>query len=410
MRTYSDLFRTPEFTPLFLASALRSAAQTMSGLALGTLVYEATDSPLLSALSMFGPSLAQVLGATTLLSAADRLRPRATLTGIALAFAAGTAFLALPGVPVWGVLVLVFGLGLIASLGGGVTWGLLNELLTRDGYLLGRSVFNMMHGITQILGFATGGLLVAALSPRLGLVVAAALYLVTAVVSRFGLSRREPRAAGRPSVAETWRTNALLWSSGPRRRVYLLLWIPNGLVVGCESLFVPYAPSHAGLLFAFGAFGMFVGDVTVGRFLPPRVRARLGVPFLLLLATPYLFFVLHPGTAVAAACVAVASVGFGASLIQQERLMELTPDELSGHALGLHSSGMVTLQGVSATLAGTVAQLTSAATGMTVMAAASVAVTLALSATGKREERRPGDRRDTEDGAVGGLGVANVDR
>ncbi|MFJ3228322.1 MFS transporter [Streptomyces sp. NPDC086783] len=409
MRTYSDLFRTPEFTPLFLASALRSAAQTVSGLALGTLVYEATDSPLLSALSMFGPSLAQVLGATTLLSAADRLRPRATLTGIALAFAAGTAVLAIPGLPVWGALVLVFGLGLVASLGGGVTWGLLNEILTRDGYLLGRSVFNMMNGLTQILGYATGGVLVAVLSPRSTLAVAAWLYLVTALVSRLGLSRREPRTAGRPSVRETWRTNARLWASGPRRRVYLLLWIPNGLVVGCESLFVPYAPAHAGLLFAMGALGMLVGDVTVGRFLPPRVRARLGIPFLLLLAGPYLFFVLRPGTAVAAACVAVASVGFGASLIQQERLMALTPDELSGHALGLHSSGMVTMQGVSAALAGTVAQLTSAATGMTVMAAASVAVTLALSAAGKREERRPGGGRDPEDRTVGGLRIADVD-
>ncbi|MGW7261930.1 MFS transporter [Streptomyces sp. NPDC054842] len=409
MRTYSDLFRTPEFSPLFLASALRSAAQTVSGLALGTLVYEATGSPLLSALSMFGPSLAQVLGAATLLSAADRLRPRATLTGIALAFAAGTAALAVPGLPVWGVLVLVFALGLVASLGGGVTWGLLNEILTRDGYLLGRSVFNMMNGLTQILGYATGGVLVAVLSPRRTLAVAAGLYLATALVSRFGLSRREPRTAGRPSVGETWRTNARLWSSAPRRRVYLLLWIPNGLVVGCESLFVPYAPAHAGLLFAMGALGMLVGDVTVGRFLPPRVRARLGVPFLLLLAGPYLCFVLRPGTAVAAACVALASVGFGASLIQQERLMALTPDELSGHALGLHSSGMVTLQGVSAALAGTVAQLTSAATGMTVMAAASAAVTLALSAAGKREERRPGGGRDPEDRTVGDLRVADVD-
>uniref|UniRef100_A0AAU3IF11 Uncharacterized protein n=1 Tax=Streptomyces sp. NBC_01393 TaxID=2903851 RepID=A0AAU3IF11_9ACTN len=55
----------------------------------------------------------------------------------------------------------------------------------------------------------------------------------------------------------------------------------------------------AGALFAFAALGMFAGDVTTGRLLPPRVRARLGIPFLLLLATPYLFSVLRPGAAVA---------------------------------------------------------------------------------------------------------------
>jgi hypothetical protein len=78
MRTYRELFRAPEFTPLFLTAAVQVGAQTLSGLALGTLIYLETGSPLLSALAMFGPSLAQVIGATTLLSAADRLPPRAT--------------------------------------------------------------------------------------------------------------------------------------------------------------------------------------------------------------------------------------------------------------------------------------------------------------------------------------------
>ncbi|MDX3757475.1 MFS transporter [Streptomyces sp. AK02-04a] len=386
MRSYSDLFRTREFTPLFLSSALNSAASTIAGLALGTLVYRATDSPLLSAVSMFGPQLAQVVGATTLLSAADRLAPRATMTGIALSFAVGTAVTATPGLPVWGLFLLISVLGLVSSLGGGVRWGLLNEILSKDGYLLGRSVFNMANGLTQITGYATGGVLVAVLSPRITLAGAAVLYLAAALITRLGMTRRAPRATGRPSIAQTWRTNALLWSSRPRRTTYLLLWIPNGLIVGCESLYVSYAPDRAGLLFAFAAFGMFVGDVTTGRFIPPAVRGRLGIPFLLLLATPYLLFALRPGAAVAAGAVALASVGFGASLIQQERLMALTPDELSGHALGLHSSGMLTMQGVSAALAGSVAQLTSPGTAMTVMAITSVAATLLISASRQRPE------------------------
>ncbi|MFD8216305.1 MFS transporter [Streptomyces sp. NPDC059697] len=386
MRSYSDLFRTREFTPLFLSSALNSAASTIAGLAVGTLVYRATDSPLLSAVSMFGPQLAQVVGATTLLSAADRLVPRATMTAIALSFAVGTAVMATPGLPVWGLFLLIFVLGLVSSLGGGVRWGLLNEILPKDGYLLGRSVFNMANGLTQITGYATGGVLVAVLSPRITLASAAALYLAAALVTRLGMTPRAPRATGRPSITQTWRTNVLLWSSPPRRTTYLLLWVPNGLIVGCESLYVSYAPDRAGLLFAFAAFGMFVGDVTTGRFIPPAVRGRLGIPFLLLLATPYLLFALRPGVAVAAGAVALASVGFGASLIQQERLMALTPDELSGHALGLHSSGMLTMQGVSAALAGTVAQLTSPGTAMTVMAITSVAATLLISGPRQRPE------------------------
>ncbi|MER6677794.1 MFS transporter [Streptomyces sp. NPDC000983] len=393
--TYRSLLRTPEFTPLLLSSAAHTAAQTMGGLALATLVYRATESPLLSAVSMFGPSLAQVLGASLFLSGADRLPPRAALTGLSLAFAATTALLAAPGLPIWSVFAVLLAQGLIASLGGGVRWGLLNEILAKDGYLRGRSLFNMMGGTTQIAGFAMGGALVATLSPRICLALSALLYATAAAGVRLGLTARAPRAAGRPSVAETWRANALLWSSRPRRTVLLALWVPNGLVVGCESLFVSYAPESAGTLFACAALGMLAGDVTVGRLLPPGPRTRLGVPLLVLLATPYAFFALGPSVPLAGAAAALASVGFGASLVQQERLMALTPDELSGHALGLHSAGMLAFQGVGAALAGSVAQLTTPARAMTVMAVSSLAVTAVL-ARGLRTapvpvgiERRP---------------------
>ncbi|WP_045556157.1 MFS transporter [Streptomyces sp. FxanaA7] len=388
MRGYRSLFRTREFTPLFVSSSLQVAASTIGGLALGTSVYEATGSPLLSALSMFGPSLAQVVGATTLLSAADRLPPRATLTGLAVVFATSTAVLSLPALPLWTVFAVIAAQGLVASLGGGVRWGLLNEILPGEGYPLGRSLFNMLHGLTQIAGYATGGALVALLSPAVTLLVSAALYAAAALCTALGLSRRAPRAAGRPSVTETWRTNALLWSSAPRRRLLLGLWIPNGLVVGCESLFVAYAPDRAGLLFACAALGMLVGDVTVGRLLPPRTRDRMATPLLLLLATPYLLFALHPPTLVAATCATLASVGFGASLVQQRHLLTLTPPELTGHALGLHSAGMLTWQGLSATLAGSLAQLTTPATAMTLLAAASATATLTLWIT-SRGDRAP---------------------
>ncbi|MFE5332854.1 MFS transporter [Embleya sp. NPDC056575] len=380
MRTYRELFRTPEYTPLFAATSAHLAAMTVSGLALGTLVFDRTGSPLLAALGMFGGSLAQVVGATALMSAADRLPPRAALASTGLVFAVGTAVLALPGMPLWALFAIVLGQGAVAAVGGGVRFGLLNEILPRDGYLLGRSVLNMSNGTVQILGFSLGAVLVTALSARGTLLVGAGLYLLGAVVSRCGLAARAPRAAGRPSVAETWRNNALLWSVKPRRYVYLALWVPNGLVVGCESLFIPLEPDHAGLLFAAAALGMLAGDVVGGRFVPGPWRHRLGPPMLLLLAAPYLLFVTDPALPLALIVVAIASVGYSASLLFQERLMAMTPDELSGQALGLHASGMVAMQGVCASLAGGIAQVTSPSTAMVVMAGTSITVTLSLTA------------------------------
>jgi hypothetical protein len=119
MRTYRELFGAAEFTPLFVAASVQIAAQTATGLALGTLIYSATRSPLLSALAMFGPSLAQAAGAAALLSAADRLPPRAALTGLAVVSGLGAAAEAIPGLPIWAIFAIVLAAGAIASLGGG---------------------------------------------------------------------------------------------------------------------------------------------------------------------------------------------------------------------------------------------------------------------------------------------------
>lgn len=378
MRTYRELFRAPQFTPLFGTAVVQSAAQTMTGLALGVLVFTETGSPLLSALSMFGAAFAQVIGATVLMSAADRLPPRAAICGISLTFAAQAAVLALPGLPLWAIFAAILTAGTVGSVGGGVRYGLLTDLVPADGYVLGRSVLNMANGTMQVCGFAISGVLVLVLSPRATLLICAALYLAAAAVARFGLRRRPPRATGRPSVGETWRGNRLLWSSVPRRYVLIAGWVPNGLVVGCESLFVSYDAAHAGLLFSAAAFGMLAGDAVTGRLLSARMRERLAAPLRLLLAVPYLVIVLHPPVPVAMLVAMLASVGFAATLILQEQLMRLTPPELSGQALGLQTAGMLTMQGVGAALAGTVAQLLSPATAITVMAAASVIVTLAL--------------------------------
>jgi predicted MFS family arabinose efflux permease len=379
MRTYRDLLRAPEFPPLFVTATLQVAGTTVSSLAMGTLVYAATHSPLLSALALFGSSFGQVIGAATLLSASDRLPPRAAMTAVAVAFGVGTAILAVPGLPLWAFFTVIGVMGVVASVGGGVRYGMLSEILPADGYLLGRSVLNISVGTSQICGFAVGGVLVTVLSPRGTLLTGAALNLVTAVVALAGLKSRPPRATGRPSIVETWRGNAALWSSPARRYVYVALCVPNGLIVGCESLFVAYSPAHAGLLFAFGAAGMLIGDVLGGRFIPPNWRERLGAFMRFLLAAPYLIFVLRPDLPIAAAAIMLASIGYCATLMLQERLMALTPENLHGQALGLHSSAMLAMQGVGAALAGAIAQHVSVTTTMTLMAVASVAATVAVS-------------------------------
>ncbi|SDU41493.1 MFS transporter [Jiangella alkaliphila] len=378
MRTYRELFRTPEFTPLFAASCATVAATTLTGLALATLVYARTESPLLSALAMFGPSFAAVIGATTLLSVTDRVPPRPALTLVALATAVACLTLATPGLPLAAMFAVIFALGLTASIGSGVLYGLLDEILPADGYVLGRSVLNMSVGAMQVTGFALGGVLLAVVSPRTALLVGAALAFGSLLVLRLGLSPRPARSSGRPSLAITWRINRELLSTPARRAVYLAMWVPNGLVVGCEALFVPYAPHAAAVLFVAAALGMLLGDLAAGRLLSPATRQRYVTPLRFALAAPYLLFVLPLNLPVAAVAAAIASVGFMSTLLLQERLIALTGKDVRGQALGLHASGMKAMQAAGATVAGLVAQVLPVGTAIAVMAALSVVVTAAL--------------------------------
>jgi hypothetical protein len=400
MQTYRELFGFGEFRALFGSVTIRYAATAMQGIALGTSIYAETGSALWSALAMFGPSAAQVVGALTLLSIIDRIPPRAALTATAGAYGLVAATVAIPGMSTAVVLAMVGLAGLVSVVGNGVQWGLLTEILPSSAYVLGRSVFTMSNGAMQIVGFGLGGALAQATSPQLTLLLAASAHLLTVPVFRFGLRERRPRATGDASVGATWRGNRSLLSSTHLRCVYLAMWVPNGLIVGCEAVFVPYVPQRAGLLFAASAAGMFAGDVLVARVFNRRQRGVLAAPLRLLLAAPYVLFAFGLPFPVAFGLVAMASVGYGSSLLLQERLLAAVPAQLSGHALALNSCGMLTMQAVGAAIAGGIATQLSAGSTMALLALASIAVTLVLGPGLRTPEPRVPEPRVPEPSAA----------
>lgn len=378
VRTYSELFAVREFRNLFLANCAGIAAHTSSALALGSLTYAVTGSATLTALSMFGAPLAGVLGSLTLLSAADSLPPRRALTIAALVSLAGAAFQAVPVLPVGIRLAVILLVAYVGSIIGGARWSLLNDILPPGGYVLARSTMNASVGVMQIAGFGTGGLLLVWLTPYQVFLIAAALRALAAALTWFGLRERPARTGARASTARTMRVNRALWADRRCRALYLNLWLPGGLVVGCEALFLPYAGDRAGFLFAAGALGMLTGDVVVGRFLTAAARRRCVLPLRLLLPLPYLAFLLHPDLPAAMLLALVASVGFAASLPMQEWLIDGSPPDARGQVLGLQQNGMMTAQAVFAALAGVVADVLPTHRAVALLAFLSLATTLLL--------------------------------
>lgn len=377
MTTFHEIFAVREFRALFAGNALGVAGQTIQMLALSSLVYAATDAPLLAALALLGGLLPQAVGALTLLSFADRVRPRGFLTVWAAAGVIQALVLASGVLPIPGMLLMIMAFGVGEALASAVRGGLLAEVLP-GGYVLGRSVLNVSVGGMQIAGFAAGGTLIAALGPRGALLVAAGLGVWATAVTGTGLRTRAPRSTGRAGVAATWRADRLLLGSAAVRPLLLAAWLPNGVIVGAEAMYVPYAGAAAGVLFVAGAAGMLLGDLLVGRWMTATTRERWSSPLRALLAVPYLIFVLRPELPVAVVAVFVASTGYAGTLALQQRLVAIVPAGLTGQAIGLESSGRMTFQAVGGAFVGTVAQATGAATAMTVAGAASLLATLAL--------------------------------
>jgi MFS family permease len=379
MSTYREIFANREFRSLWIGGALGNASSTMTSLTLAIVVDAATGSALLAAMIMFGPSLAQVLGVSTLMSAADTARPRRILTGLAVlsTLAVGTqaAVELSAGYRLLLALAVAYGL----SIGAGVRWGLLGEIVHPDQFVLGRSAMNLSVGAMQIAGFGIAGILLQAVSPATVLWLATGFSALAVPVIRFGLRDRSPRRVARTGLAETWRGNRRLLAEKRTRPLLLALTLPNGLIVGCEALFVPYAGTRAGWLLAAGAAGMMSGDLTVGRFLT-RAGRRTAARWLRFgLAAPFLGFAFPLPLWLLCVLVGLGSAGYSASLAQQEVLVDLTPVELRGQVLGLESALRMTTFGITAILAGALADLTSAGPTMTGFAAASLLASVILS-------------------------------
>lgn len=164
MRTYRELFAIPEFRVLFLTTSLNVGAGSVASLALGTLTYAETGSPLLSSFVMFGGPLVRLATSWFLLSLSDLWRPRT-----ALALAAGIGVVAdlaqaVPDLPMAARLVVLVVPWILLSAIGGSMVALVSDVVPEGSFIFGRATINIAVGVMQIVGYGLGGLLLLAFS------------------------------------------------------------------------------------------------------------------------------------------------------------------------------------------------------------------------------------------------------
>ncbi len=383
MRTYRELLSVREFRALFAAQCLNVAASSISSLALGTITYSATGSPILTGLAIFGGPLIRLVASWFLLSASDLMRPRQALVAVAATTCGADLLQALPGLTWWLRFVFLALPWIVMSATGGSMLALVSDILPAGSFVFGRSTLNIAVGVMQIAGYGLGGLLLLRISATTLFLCAAIAAATALVLLRLRIGNHPPRATEGTVIRRTRRINHELLGSPLLRPVFLALWVPNGFIVGCEALFVPFAGRSAGYLYAATATGMLLGDVLIGRFVKERLRDALIEPLRILLAVPYLAFLFEPSLPLAAALGFVASVGYSASLPLQERLITRTDPSSRGQVFGLNSTGLLAMQGIGAILAGSLAQAfgserSGAAIAIGIMGCLSLIISIAL--------------------------------
>ena len=353
-----------EFRAIFVANVVSMLGSVVAAVALTVLVYQQTRSPALAASVMALSFLPYLIGGALLGAAADRLPARRVLVACDLASAALIGCMVIPGVPLPGLLALLFAIGLIAPVYQGVRSAVLPEVLPPGPrYVLGRALMRMVAQSAQVVGYGVGGLLLASLSPRGALVVDAMSFAASGLVLRFGTAARPAGATRRGSMARDSLTGLRnVFAHRPTRRILLFSWLVPACVVAPEALAAPYAthigqPARAaGFLLMGLPIGTVAADIIAARMLTSRLQRRIIVPAALLSFAPLAAFAGSPGLVLAVGLLAVAGLGHAWAAGMDGLLIDTAPSELRNRALALAGAGIMFTQGAGFALWGIAGQ------------------------------------------------------
>lgn len=385
--SFASVLRLREFRALWLAELLSVSGDQLARVALAILVFHRTDSAALTGLTYALTYVPTLVGGVLLAGWGDRRSRRDVMVRTDLVRAVLVGAMVVPGMPLWVLCVLVAVMTLFGGPFKAAQQALLPEILTGEQYTVGMALRNVTMQSAQLVGFGAGGMLVAAVGPGAGLTVNAATFAVSALVTRFGVRYREPVAT---SAEGGWRaffrsTTAgarLVWQDTALRTLVALNWLAGFYVVP-ETIAAPYAATlgvgaaTVGWLMAADPIGSVLGGIVFGKWVPERVQVRVlgllgiaaGIPLVLCFA--------HPGLVPSMLLFATSGLlATGYNIQGVVQFMRRLPNGQRAQGSGLNSTGLVTVQGLGAAAAGSLADFIGPA--KTIAAAGTAGVAMAV--------------------------------
>jgi MFS family permease len=372
--TFTQVFAVGEFRALWLAMLLSVAGDQLARVAMTVLVYDRTRSPFLTALTYAVTLLPWLVGGVGLAGLADRVPRRQVMIAcdvarLALVLAMVAASLAGTAAALWAMVALLFGVTLLDSPFKAARSALVADILTGERYVLGTTVTQLTFQAGMVLGFALGGVTVAALGTTGALGTDAATFAASALLLSLGVRRRPaaagPRGAGaRSHWADTTAGVRLVFGDGTLRTLVLFGWLVTFYVVPM-ALAAPYAARFRGLPLAVGTGLMFaalplgtaVGTFVLGRLVSPARRQRCMGAMAVGSCAVLMLCWARPGFVPSLVIFVVAGLFAGYQIAANAAFVAAVPAERRGQAFGLANGGMQVFQGIWFIIAGALATL-----------------------------------------------------
>jgi MFS family permease len=413
------VFRVREFRVVWTAELLSIAGDQLARVALAVLVYGRTGSAAWAAATYALTFLPALLGGVLLSGLADRYRRREVMIASDVLRAVLVGAMAIPQLPLWALCALAIVVVLLGSPHTAAQGALLPEILHGELYERALAVRQITSQTAQLVGFASGGVLVAAVSPSMALLGNAASFALSAVLVRAGLADRPrpgaidegdaavdadaPVGGVRGAVAALFEI-----ATDPRRRALVLLaWLVGWYVVP-EALAAPYAdqlgagPGVVGVLMAADPLGSVIGAWLFVRFVPAQTRARLVGVLAVGAGLPLVVCLFRPAVPLTLVLWSVSGMLSTAYLLQtQASFVRATPVVSRGRAIGVAASGIIAAQGVAVLVGGVLADEWDPSTAIAVAGAVGALLSLGAAVAWHRANRQHREPADTAVPATG---------
>jgi len=391
--TFRDVFAVAEFRALWLAQLLSVIGDQLARVALTVLVYDRTRSALLAAVTFVVSIVPTFVGGVTLAWLADRYPRRAVMIASDLTRCALVLVMAIPGVPLAGLVLLLFLVTLVGAPFSSARAAVYPDVLTGDRYVLGTAVTLTTFQFAQVLGFAAGGAAAGFLGTGWSLVIDAATFAVSALIVRARVRSRPAPAAG--GHHETSRlagviAGARLVFARPALRIPMLFGWLAAFYNAPEGVVTPLArdlhggAAAVGVILAAAALGETVGAIVLSRFVAPPIRLRLMGPLAVGTCAVLVLFFWQPGLPGSLLILVASGLCASYQIAANAAFVSAAPDEQRSQAFGLAQGGMSLGQGIVLILAGAAADSHSAARVIAVCGAVGAVVALAIAASWAR--------------------------